>query len=90
MNLTPFVILWALLGIATLTLAVYRKLVMLHQEDELVHLGAGEEKMIPQQVALAQKMDVVDKWGKTLTVLTVVYGLAMAAVYLYEQLQRNA
>lgn len=90
MNLTPYVILWAVLGVATLALAIYRKLVMLHQEDELVHLGAGEEKMIPQQVALAHKMDTVDKWGKTLTVLTVVYGLAMAAVYLYGQLQRNA
>ncbi|MGD1094567.1 MAG: hypothetical protein ABSB35_21560 [Bryobacteraceae bacterium] len=90
MNLTPFVILWALLGIATLALALYRKLVMLHQEDELVHLGAGEERMIPHQVALAHKMDVVDKWGKILTVLTVVYGLAMAAFYLYEQVERGA
>jgi hypothetical protein len=89
MNLTPYVILWALLGIAVLTLAVYRKLVMLHQEDELVHLGAGEEKMIPHQVALAHKMDVVDRWGKTLTVLTVAYGLLIAAAYLYGEFQRN-
>jgi len=89
MNLTPYVILWAVLGIAVLALALYRKLVMLHQEDELVHLAAGEERMIPHQVALAHKMDVVDKWGETLTVLTAVVGLLIAAAYLYAAFQRN-
>ena len=89
MSLTPYVILWAVLGIAVLALALYRKLVMLHQEDELVHLAAGEERMIPHQVALAHKMDVVDKWGKTLTVVTAAVGLLIAAAYLYSQFQRN-
>jgi hypothetical protein len=46
--------------------------------------------MIPYQVALAHKMDAVDKWGKTLTVLTVAIGLLIAAAYLYAQLQRTA
>jgi len=82
MNLTPFAILWGLFALALLALAGYRKLLMLHQ-DELIHLGAGEEKMIPRQVALASKIDIIDRWGKTLTVLTMVYGLLIAAVYLY-------
>jgi hypothetical protein len=33
MNLTPNVMLWAMLGIATLAVALYRKLVMQHQEE---------------------------------------------------------
>ena len=90
MNLTPFVILWAALGLAVLGLAIYRNIMMFHQDDEVIHLGAGQEELIPQQVALAQKVDAVDKWGKILTILTAVYGLAIAALYVYTEIQRNA
>ena len=79
----PLVVLWSLLGLLVLGLAGYRKLLMLRKEDELIHLGAGEEKRIPEQVALAQKLDTIDRWGKTLTVLTLAFGLLIAAVYLY-------
>jgi uncharacterized membrane protein len=37
------------------------------------------------QTSLAQKLDVIDKWGKILTVVTVVVGLLIAAVYIYGQ-----
>ena len=81
MNLVPVVISWALLGIAMLALALYRKSVMLHQQDELVHLSAGEEKMIRRQVELSHKIDLIDNWGETLTVLTMTYGLWIAVSY---------
>ncbi len=82
-NLTPAVVIWAVLAIATLGLALYRKLVSASEED-LVHLGPGEERRIPQQVSLAAKLEGIDRWGKILTIVTVVIGLAMAALYLYE------
>ena len=82
-NLTPAVVIWVVLAIATLGLALYRKLVSASEQD-LVHLGPGEERHIPEQVALAVKLKAVDRWGKTLTVITVMAGLAMAAVYLYQ------
>jgi hypothetical protein len=82
-NLTPAVVIWVILAIATLGLALYRKLISASEED-LIHLGPGEERHIPEQVALARKLRAVDRWGKTLTVITVAIGLAMAAVYLYQ------
>ncbi|HTC88946.1 MAG TPA: hypothetical protein VK686_11650 [Bryobacteraceae bacterium] len=83
MKLTPVVVVWVLLAIATLGLALYRKLISAKEED-LIHLGPGEGRYIPEQLALAGKLKVVDSWGKTLTVITVAVGLAMAAVYLYQ------
>lgn len=85
-NLVPAVVIWVILAIATLGLALYRKLISASEED-LIHLGPGEESQIPGQVALAERLRLVDRWGKILTVITVVVGLAMAAVYLYEQFQ---
>jgi len=83
MNLTPFFVLWFVLGLVVVGLALYRKLTVVHEEPDLVHLAAGEERDIPHQVELAHKLDVVDRWGKTLTVVTVVTGLVLAAIYLY-------
>lgn len=82
-NLTPAVVIWAVLAMATLCLALYRKLVSAREED-LVHLGPGEERQIPGQFALASKLEGIDRWGKILTVITIAMGLAMAALYLYQ------
>ena len=83
-NLTPAVVIWVILAIATLGLALYRKLISASEED-LIHLGPGEERQIPEQIALEAKLKKVDTWGKTLTVITVAIGLVMAGVYLYQQ-----
>ena len=68
MNLTPYVILWAI----CLESVCSRFIASSGEEDQLVHLAAGEESRIPHQVALAPKIDVVDRWVKTLTVVTMV------------------
>jgi hypothetical protein len=84
--MTSLVVLWFVLGLTTAGLAVYRKLVSLHEQD-YIHLAAGEESLIPEQFALAHKMDVIDVWGKGLTVATVAFGLALAGVYLFQAWQ---
>jgi hypothetical protein len=75
-------VVWVILAIATLGLALYRKLISA-SEESLVHLGPGEERRIPEQVALAARLKSIDRWGKTVTVITVAIGLVIAAVYLY-------
>lgn len=85
-NLVPAVVIWVVLAIATLGLALYRKLIAA-SEEHLIHLGPGEERQIPEQVVLADRLKLIDRWGKILTVVTVMIGLAMAAVYLYQQFQ---
>jgi hypothetical protein len=81
-NLTPAVVIWVILAIATLGLALYRKLVSSGEAD-LIHLGPGQERQIPGQVALADKLKTIDHFGKSLTVITLAIGLIVSAAYLY-------
>jgi hypothetical protein len=85
--MTVAIAIWAALGIATLVLAVYRRFLLVPSENDVLHLGAGEEKEIPGQALLAQKMDNIDRWGKTMTVITIVIGLALAAAYFYQVME---
>src|SRR5580692_5191883 len=81
---TTLVAIWVILGVATLVLAVYRQILSAHQENDVVHLGAGEEKEIPRQVHLAQKMLTIDRWGKSMTIVTAIVGIGLASAYLYQ------
>ena len=86
--MTPFVIFWAILGLATLGLALYRIILALHEDDAL-HLSAGEERMIPGQLAEFRKLGLIDRWGITLTVGTIGFGLALAGFYIYQVILRQ-
>jgi len=35
-------------------------------------------------MTLAHRLEMIDKWGKMLTVVVAVYGLALGAIYLYQ------
>src|SRR5690349_21001596 len=82
-TMTSLVILWIGLGVITLALALYRKFVSM-KEDDYLHIGEGEAGLIPQQVAVGNRLEWIDKWGKALTVVTVLLGLGLAAAYLYQ------
>lgn len=83
MTYLTFTVLWVLLAAVVLALIAYRKLVS-NKEDETLHLGSGAEAIPAQQVAIAHKLDVIDKWGKLLTVITVAYGVLLLVVYTYQ------
>jgi len=89
MNLIPYIVLWSILAVAVLGLALYRKLLTIHGDDEFIHLAAGEEKLIPQQVALGHKLEFIDRWGKTLTICTAAFGLLIAAVFFFQAWQAS-
>ena len=79
-NFAPFVLLWVLLATVVLALIGYRKLVS-RDEEEALHLYDPVE--INRQAAISHKLDMIDKWGKLLTVTAFVYGLMLAAAYFY-------
>lgn len=81
--MTTFVIFWAVLGFATLALAGYRKLASM-REDSFLHLSPGAEGLIPQQVAMSRKIGSIDRWGIAMTIVTLVLGLALAGLYIYQ------
>jgi hypothetical protein len=60
MNVTFIVGLWMVFGSLTLVLAIYRWVLSAHNENDVVHLGAGEEKEIPGFVGT--KIHAIDSW----------------------------
>ena len=78
MNLTPYIVIWACLAAVVLVLAATRYFAGRH-EDDTIHLGPGEEKLIAKQQAALGFVNRIETWGQTLTVVTVVGGLLIAA-----------
>lgn len=81
-------ILWLVLTLVVISLAVARR-VAARQEDEYVHLADAEVAAIPQQVAVANKLDKIDAWGKRLTILDVVFGLVLVSIVVYQTWQQS-
>jgi hypothetical protein len=80
-NLFPLLVVWVVLALSVLALFVWRQAVA-RGEDDSLHVMHGA---LTQQTSMAQKLDVIDKWGKIMTVITVVLGLLIAVAYVYGQ-----
>ena len=79
-NLMPYAVFWGVLAIVVLFLIVYRKQVSSREDDSLHLEGSGPT----EQVALAHRLASIDRWGKMLTIVVALYGVALAAIYLYQ------
>lgn len=80
-DLRPFVALWVVVTAIVIALFVWRKIVA-GKEDDTLHLNSGT---LTQQTGMAQKLDLIDKWGKIMTVTAVLLGILVAAAYVYGQ-----
>jgi hypothetical protein len=80
-NLMPYFVLWVVLAVVVVVMIVWRKAISSHEDDSLHVLDGGA---ISSQASLNQKLDVIDKWGKILTAITVVYGLILGVIYMYQ------
>jgi len=79
----PFLVLWALLALTVIGLIIYRRIVSAG-EDDMIHVSDAAGSVTSHQVSVAHKLDQIDKWGKMLTVVTVVYGVVLAGIYVYQ------
>jgi len=79
-NLLPYAIFWGVLALVVVFLIIYRKTVS-NREDDALHLVGDAPS---QQTSVAHKLLVIDRWGKTLTAIVAVYGIALAAIYLLQ------
>jgi hypothetical protein len=80
MNLLPFAIAWAVLGVVVAALALMRRSVS-GKEDDSIHLGGAGAAIAGEQLAVAKKLEQIDKWGKLLTVALVITGVILAVLY---------
>lgn len=79
---------WAALTLVVISLGVARR-VAARKDDEYVHLADAELAAIPHQVALANKLERIDTWGKRLTIVDVAFGLVLLAVLIYQTWQQT-
>jgi hypothetical protein len=89
MNLFPLIVSWAVLAVIVLALAVYRKLIAA-KEDDMLHVRDSEVQLVASQASIANKLEVIDRWGKILTAGALLYGLALAALYVYMDWQESS
>jgi len=85
-NLTPFVVLGVLLVMTVIAMIIWRKVVASAEDDALHVLDARAH--ITDQLTVAQRLEWIDKWGKTLTVITVVYVIIVGSLVVYQQFVR--
>jgi len=86
-NFIPFVAVWGVLALAMVVMIFWRKAIAAHEDDSL---HVSQASAAQQQVAVANKLEVIDKWGKILTIVVVVTGLVIAAVYFYQTWQASS
>ena len=82
-DLRPFLGLW-LLVIAALIVVAFRRKSVAVQEDPALHLGAAHAGTAAEQIALAKKLEQIDKWMKILTIIAAVFGVLLGAAALYK------
>lgn len=84
-NFLPFLVVWIALAITVVVLFLMHRSIA-KQED--AHLDVLESAAASQQtLVLEHKLEAVDKWGKILTVVAVVYGLVLASLYFIQTWQ---
>jgi hypothetical protein len=89
MNLTFYLATWIPLAVVVGALGLYRNMMASH-EDESIHVLDGDAPQVAEQAKLSHKLEVIERWGKILTVILVVYGLIIGVMYLYYVWQQGA
>jgi len=82
-DLHPFLILW-LVVIAGVVVLVFRRRSVALQEDPALHLGMAHASTAAEQVAVAKKLEQIDKWVKLLIIIAIAFGILLAAAALYK------
>jgi hypothetical protein len=82
------VLIFCVLLASVLILGAMRK--VLGREEEQVMMHVGDSSIVEKKSSLIHRVDVVEKWGKTLTAITALYGLILLLWYLYQGWQSSS
>jgi hypothetical protein len=82
MTLSPLLMLWAALLLATVAVTVLRWNVG-QKEDDHLHFMDNETHLVAAQVATARRLTALDRLRWALVVATLLGGIALAAAHMY-------
>jgi len=80
-TLTIQVVIWVAMATVVGGLALYRKFIS-REEVDVIHLRDNELAAVSDQDNLAHRLEKIDRWGKLLTIVLIVYGLLIACGWL--------
>lgn len=76
-DLQIYAAIWVLLAVIVLALAIYRWS-KARGQDTMLHVRAGDLNVTTKQAGQAHTLESIDRWGKALTVVVVIYGVVLA------------
>lgn len=77
---------WAVLTTVVVCLAVYRWTYAKKADKLTLHLRPAEGSLVSRQADAVRALDVIDRWGKALTVISFLSGLAIGLAYVWPML----
>jgi preprotein translocase subunit SecG len=83
------VVLWIVIAVALAIIYAYRKFVD-GNSDELVHLSDASDAVIEKQEATARTLQQLDRIVLILTIVFVVYGIALGCLQIYTAFTSNS
>jgi hypothetical protein len=83
-NIISMAISWGILTLVVVALAIYKRSLDGHI-DEGIHFNTAEEAALRRQAAETHRSEVVERWGKALTAVVVLYGLVILGMLIYQQ-----
>jgi hypothetical protein len=90
MNLIPLLIVWSVLAVGVLALFVWRKVVARNEDDNLHVLDGAAVQQTATQLAVVKKLEMIDRWGKIVTVAAVLFGVVLGGLYMYQTWVQNS
>lgn len=82
MNMMPYIYVWVVFVVAVAGLAIDRHLVARHG-DETLRLADKEVALLAREASVSRKLRRIDFWGQWLTVVAVLYGIALLDIYFH-------
>jgi hypothetical protein len=88
MAMTIYVVLWSALALVVLGLAIYRNLQGIHEGT--LHISGGAASLGKDQLKQFKREETTEHWGEWLTVVVALYGLVLAAIYIYQVAEHSS